>query len=116
MPRLLLFSSSYNFLAFAMLTPPLPPPPLPPLPLHIPPQLQPLPHPQVSPDLLPFCPVGLRTTLAASWRDASRTRRTSPSSLTRATRPGSPQRRPRTTSCGRRSFACPSSARTWRTS
>merc|ERR1711971_437503 len=38
MPRLL-FSSSYNFLAFAMLTPPLPPPLLPPLPLHIPPQL-----------------------------------------------------------------------------
>ena len=49
MPRLLFFASSYN-LAFAMLTPPLPPPPLPPLPLHIPPQLppqlQPLPRPE----------------------------------------------------------------------
>merc|ERR1712117_537035 len=70
---------------------PRPPPPLLPLPPRTPPrpplQLQPPPHPRVSPDLQPFCLVGLRTTLAASWRDALKTLQTSPSTWTPATRP-----------------------------
>merc|ERR1712121_215363 len=73
---------------------PLPPPPprsLPPLPRTPPlrpPQRQPPPHPRESPDRRPSCLVGLRTTLAASWPDASRTLRTSPSTSTPATQHG----------------------------
>merc|ERR550534_2228724 len=92
-------------------TPLPPPPPRNPLPLP----RTPPPHPQESPDLRPSCQVALRTTWAASWRGALRTRRTSPSTSTPATRRGSPRRRPRTTSYGRRTSSCPSSSRTWRT-
>merc|ERR1719225_1669915 len=75
-----------------------PPPPRNPLPLprtppRQPPQQRPPPHPQESPDLRPSCQVALRTTWATSWRGASRTRRTSPSTSTQATRRGSPRRR-----------------------
>merc|ERR1712037_1011754 len=72
---------------------PLPPPPprnLPPPPRTPPrrPPQQPPPHPRESPDLQPFCLAGLRTTLAASWRDALRTLRTSPSTYPPATQRG----------------------------
>merc|ERR1712183_428065 len=80
LPRLLLCQFTIWHQCFT------PPPPLPLLPLP-PRQLQPPPHPRVSPDLQPFCLVGLRTTLAASWRDALKPLRTSPSTWPPATRP-----------------------------